>query len=203
MSEKAKKYEVRRVSIDKMNPAPYNPRIDLKPTDPEYQHIKNSVERFGYLEPIVWNERTGNIVSGHQRFKIIVEQGATEIDVCCVDFDEEREKACNLAMNKAVGLWDNAKLDELLAELSVSDWDMSDYGFDVIDPDAFGEDFNLPDGDKGEICTMTLTLHQNQLDLIESAIDMLGGQFSETYGNENRNGNSIHEIVRQWIASKR
>lgn len=140
-------FEVRSVDVSLMNPAPYNPRVDLKPTDEEYRHIRNSVQRFGYLSPIVWNERTGNIVSGHQRFKVLLEQGATSIDCCVVDFDEEKEKACNLAMNKAQGLWDEAKLDILLDELKATDWAMEDFGFDLSsDGDLYEVDEVEEDG---------------------------------------------------------
>lgn len=135
------------VSVEKMNPAPYNPRVDLKPSDPEYQHIKNSIDSFGYLDPIVWNERTENIVSGHQRFKILKEQGIKEVDCIVVDFDEEKEKACNLAMNKAVGLWDDVKLEELLQDLKGTSWDMSDFGFESLDvsleEDVKEDDFDI------------------------------------------------------------
>ena len=53
--------------IDRLKPAKYNPRKDLKPGDPAYEKIKRSLHDFGYVDPIVWNEVTGNIVGGHQR----------------------------------------------------------------------------------------------------------------------------------------
>jgi len=59
------------IDIDKLNPAKYNPRVDLKPGDPEYEKLKRSIKEFGYVEPIVWNKRTGNVVGGHQRLKIL------------------------------------------------------------------------------------------------------------------------------------
>lgn len=52
--------------IDRLKPAKYNPRKDLKPGDPAYEKIKRSLHDFGYVDPIVWNEVTGNIVGGHQ-----------------------------------------------------------------------------------------------------------------------------------------
>lgn len=143
---KNKEMNLQEVSVEKMNPAPYNPRVDLKPTDPEYQHIKNSIESFGYLDPIVWNVRTGNIVSGHQRFKILKEQGIKEVDCIVVDFDEEKEKACNLAMNKASGLWDDVKVEDLLRDLKDTSWDMSDFGFESLDV-SLGEDVKEDDFD--------------------------------------------------------
>lgn len=124
--------EMRKVPISKLNPAPYNPRVELKPEDKEYQAIKNSIESFGYLDPIVWNERTGNIVSGHQRYQILKDKGETELEVMVVDFDMDKEKACNLAMNKAVGLWDDDKLNELLEEMKETPWNMEDFGFENL-----------------------------------------------------------------------
>ena len=129
---KQKLENIQSVDIALLNPAPYNPRVDLKPSDVEYQHIKNSIENFGYLDPIVWNKRTGNIVSGHQRFKILKEQGVKEIQCVVVDFDIEKEKACNLAMNKAQGLWDFEKMDALLLELKDSSFDLTDFGFEEV-----------------------------------------------------------------------
>lgn len=133
-----------RIGIDRMHPAAYNPRVDLQPGDPEYEHIKSSIEEFGYIDPIIWNERTGNIVGGHQRYKILVEQGNTELDVVVVDMDEQTEKAANMALNKAVGLWDEAKVKDLLEELRIG-FDMGSFGFDMdkyFPPEAQEDDYD-------------------------------------------------------------
>jgi DNA modification methylase len=123
--------DLRKIPVSMINPAPYNPRIDLQPGDSEYEKLKRSIEDFGYVEPIVWNERTGHLVGGHQRFKILVnERGATEIEVSVVDLDETKEKALNLALNKIRGDWDEEKLAQILAELKESDLDISLTGFD-------------------------------------------------------------------------
>lgn len=42
------------------------------------------IDKFGVLEPLVWNETTGNLVGGHQRFKILKDKGLKEVDVCVV-----------------------------------------------------------------------------------------------------------------------
>ncbi|WP_327204048.1 ParB N-terminal domain-containing protein [Paenibacillus tyrfis] len=90
--------DIKTISIELINPAAYNPRIDLQPGDPAYEKLKRSIEEFGYIDPIVWNERTGNMVGGHQRYKILVnEQGRTEIEVSVVDMDPEQEKLLNIA----------------------------------------------------------------------------------------------------------
>ena len=59
---------MRTMPIEMLKPAKYNPRKDLKPGDPAYEKIKRSLHDFGYVDPIVWNEVTGNIV-GHDLTK--------------------------------------------------------------------------------------------------------------------------------------
>ena len=66
---------IKKVPVSAIKPAQYNPRKDLKPGDQAYEKLKRSMTEFGYVEPIVWNEETGNIVGGHQRYKILLEAG--------------------------------------------------------------------------------------------------------------------------------
>lgn len=108
---------IKRVPVDQINPAPYNPRVDLQPGDPQYEALLRSVEEFGCIEPLVWNSRSGNLVGGHQRLKVLVAAGAAEVEVSVVDLPPEREKALNVALNSVSGDWDAAKLDDLLSEL--------------------------------------------------------------------------------------
>lgn len=70
---------VQKVPVFMLKPAKYNPRKDLKPGDPAYEKIRRSLHDFGYVDPIIWNEVTGNIVGGHQRFKVLKAEGAEEI----------------------------------------------------------------------------------------------------------------------------
>lgn len=124
--------EIKRIPIKDVNPAPYNPRVDLKPGDPDYEKLKASMTTFGYVEPLVWNKRTKTLVSGHQRLKILVEQGAKEVEVSVVDLPLEQEKTLNLALNRIRGEWDEAKLATLLAELGeIPEFDISITGFDL------------------------------------------------------------------------
>ena len=116
------------MKIDELLPASYNPRKDLQPGDPEYERLYRSITEFGYVEPIVWNRRTGRVVGGHQRLKVLKAQGYTEVSVSVVDLDEQREKALNVALNKIGGDWDEAKLVELLQELE-KDMDLELTGF--------------------------------------------------------------------------
>lgn len=125
--------DIQKIPLEKLNPATYNPRKDLKPGDPEYEKLKKSMETFGYVEPIVWNKRTGNIVGGHQRLKILVGQGYDEIDCVVVDLDQTQEKALNVALNKVSGEWDLPKLADLIGELDGDLFDISLTGFDAAE----------------------------------------------------------------------
>ena len=60
--------KLQKVPVEKLKPAKYNPRKDLKPGDPAYEKIKRSMTTYGYVDPVIWNEVTGNIVGGHQRY---------------------------------------------------------------------------------------------------------------------------------------
>ena len=89
--------QIKTVSIDDLKPSPYNPRKDLQPGDPEYDKLKKAILEFDYVDPIVWNKQTKNIVGGHQRLKILRELGRDKLQVSVVDLDIESEKVLNLA----------------------------------------------------------------------------------------------------------
>ena len=121
-------------------PADYNPRKDLKPGDTEYEKLKRSLEQFGYVEPVIWNKTTGRVVGGHQRLKVLIDLGITEIDCVVVELDEEREKALNVALNKISGDWDKDKLALLISDLQGADFDVSLTGFEPAEIDALFKD---------------------------------------------------------------
>lgn len=112
------------IPIKKIKRAKYNPRRQLEPGDPEYQSLKRAMERFGYLVPLVWNERTGVLVGGHQRLSVLEAQGAKEVVVSVVDLGEAYERALNVALNNIEGDWDANVLIHVLSELR-------DYGVDL------------------------------------------------------------------------
>ena len=121
---------IQTVEIERINPAAYNPRKDLKPGDVEYEKLKKSILEFDMVEPLVWNKRSGNLVGGHQRLKILKELGTKQIEVSVVDLEDVKEKALNLALNKISGEWDLPALKDLLEELDTGDFDMEITGFD-------------------------------------------------------------------------
>ena len=121
----------RRVKAEVLKPAAYNPRLDLQPGDPKYEQIKASILRNGYVDPIIWNEYTGNIVGGHQRYKILRELGADEIDVSVVHIENlDDEKALNIRLNKLSNEFEPIKLSELLKEMQDAGYVFGDLAFE-------------------------------------------------------------------------
>ena len=132
--------DIQTLPVAKLIPADYNPRKDLKPGDPEYEKLKRSIMEFGYLEPVIWNKATGHVVGGHQRLKVLIDTGTTDVECVVVEMSEEKEKALNVALNKISGEWDKDKLSLLIADLQGADFDVSLTGFDAPELDALFKD---------------------------------------------------------------
>ena len=127
--------QIEKISISKLNPAQYNPRVRLQPGDAEYEKLKRSIQTFGYIDPIIINA-DGTIIGGHQRYYVLLDLGYDEIDVVKLDLDENEERALNVALNKISGEWDEEKLKDLLKGLRLDDYDFTVTGFEEDELDA-------------------------------------------------------------------
>lgn len=125
--------DVRKVPMQQIKPHPMNPRKDLKPGDADFERIRRSIEHFGFVEPLVWNQRTGHLVGGHQRFKVLQEAGLKEVTVSVVDLDPDDEAMFAIALNKVRGDWEPEKLVELLRQIAQTGIDVTLTGFDPVD----------------------------------------------------------------------
>ncbi len=121
--------ELKMLPVTVLKPAAYNPRKKLKPGDKEYEKIKNSIEEFGFADPLVVNADM-TIIGGHQRLSCAINMGYTEVPCAVVDIDKTREKALNIALNKITGAWDDSLLAELLKDIESADFDLGKTGFD-------------------------------------------------------------------------
>lgn len=121
--------EFRKIKIRDLVPASYNPRKKLKPGDKEYEKIKNSINEFGYVEPVIIN-RDLTIIGGHQRVTVLADLGYEEIDCIIVDVDKTKEKALNIALNKITGEWNKELLADLIADLQNTNFDVAFTGFE-------------------------------------------------------------------------
>jgi len=150
--------KIQEIDFTRLIPADYNPRVELTPEMPEFERLKNSIETFGNVEPIVWNERTGHIVGGHQRLSVLKSLGHTRAEVSVVDLDEKEEKLLNVALNKIKGQWDYSRLEQILAEYELEEAKLSGFtgqeialilakNDDLEDPAAWGDDYDEEEED--------------------------------------------------------
>lgn len=121
--------EFKKIRIADLVPASYNPRKKLKPGDKEYEKIKNSIQEFGYVEPVIVNSDM-TIIGGHQRVTVLSDLGYEDIDCIVIDIDKNKEKALNIALNKITGEWNKELLADLIKDLQASDFDVSFTGFE-------------------------------------------------------------------------
>ena len=167
--------------VSDLHPADYNPRKDLAPGDKQYEKLARSIETFGYVEPIVWNRTTGNIVGGHQRLKVLVQKGYTEVQVVEVELNEQEERILNVSLNKISGRWDNEKLTAILDELKeqgemaltgFDDWELDalKVTYDHIE-DLLNEDFSDTGKSEPNSYTMTFTLPEEVHEAMDKYID--------------------------------
>lgn len=134
--------ETATMKISEITPAAYNPRVNLKPGDEQYEALKNSLERFGVAAPLIVNKSTGTLISGHQRLNVLKANGVEEVEVVLVELDEEKERLLNIALNKIEGDWDYGKLEALFNEISPDDIKFTGFSENEIE-NLFGNSENI------------------------------------------------------------
>lgn len=134
---------IKEIALSSLKPAVYNPRKELNKSDEEYNNLKNSIQNFGYVEPIIVNKDM-TVIGGHQRLTVLKDLGF-KVGMCVVlDVDKNKEKALNITLNKISGFWDNDKLATLIEELNKIDMaEMTGFSKDEIDD--FLKDMNIDD----------------------------------------------------------
>ncbi|WP_455920507.1 hypothetical protein [Priestia megaterium] len=124
-----KQLNMQEMNLDSIDTAHYNPRKDLRPGDVAYDRLKASILTYGYIDPMIYNERTGRLVGGHQRLKILRDLGIEKAQVSVVDLDEPQEKALNVTLNKVQGEFETTALAEVLQELEKEQFNLDNLGF--------------------------------------------------------------------------
>lgn len=129
---KFQKFAVQRIPRAEIKNAEYNPR---KIQEKSRAKLKAKMKDVGLVETLVWNQRTGNLVSGHQRIGILdeLERGTNySLDVSVIDVDEKTEKELNVFLNNpsAQGQWNLDILSDLIQQSCLN---VEDLGFDLVD----------------------------------------------------------------------
>jgi hypothetical protein len=147
------------LTVKQLRGAKYNPRTI---TDSKLRKLGESIQTFGDLSGVVYNVKTGVLVSGHQRLKTIkglqskieilhqhspdvygtvgngqivvkTENGLIKIPFRAVAWDVKMEKAANVAANAHGGDFDKDKLALVIADLeNVAGFDIEMTGLDPL-----------------------------------------------------------------------
>jgi len=191
-----------KISAIKRNPN--NPRI-LK--DDKFAKLTQSIKDFPQMldiRPIVVNDDM-IVLGGNMRLKACKEAGLKEVPVIKVnDLTEEQQREFIIKDNVGFGEWD--------WDLLANEWDtalLDDWGLELgidLDSEDFGDDFNLEDGDKSPFQQITFTLADEQAERVKAILADVkqtdGYKYTETFGNENSNGNLLYSLVNQWAEQK-
>ena len=186
---------IQNISLSDIHPYARNPRKN----DEAVKNVAASIREFGFLVPLVI-DRNHEIVAGHTRYKAAKSLGMKEVPCVIADeLTEDQIRAFRLADNRVseAAQWD---MDLLPLELADIVMPMTDFGFETISDADFSENFTLDDGEKKPFQQISITVHDEQAKLILAAIKYVYDQkaVTETFTNENHNGNGLYEVVREW-----
>jgi DNA modification methylase len=135
---------IEKKKISDLIPAPYNPR---QSTAKQEKHLKESLEKFGLVEPIIFNKQTGYIVGGHFRVRELKKLGIKEIECVIVDLNEEDEKELNIRLNANTGGWDWDTLANDWDVVDLEAWGLEIPQFDTVEElEASEDDYEVPEG---------------------------------------------------------
>lgn len=143
-------------------------------------------------------------LGGNMRLRALKEIGAKDVECIVVpqDTDANTLRKIVITDNSTFGEWDN---DMLANEWSVEE--LQEWGVDVPSApsvEEFGEEFELPSGDKPGFQQMTFVLADEQAERIKQAIEITKQSVvGEMFGNTNSNGNALYELVLEWESVKK
>jgi hypothetical protein len=123
---------IEKKKLTDLKPAPYNPR---QSTAKQEKQLKASLEKFGVVEPIIFNKRTGYIVGGHFRLRELNKLGYKEIECVIVDLDDDDERELNIRLNANTGEWDWDSLANEWDEKDLKEWGLDVPTLETIQDD--------------------------------------------------------------------
>lgn len=133
------KSETREILRSEITPAEYNPRTITKEARAS---LKQSVKKYGVVGGLVWNEYTGNLVSGHQKLSILDElnkypENDYQVKVEVIQVDDKTERELNIFFNNpnSQGVWDYDKLAELVPDIDYKAAGLTDEDLQLIGVD--------------------------------------------------------------------
>ena len=151
--------------ISELKPAPYNPR---KSDVTQEANLKASLEKFGVVEPIIFNKQTGFIVGGHFRIRELKKLGIKDVDCVIVDLSPEDEKELNIRLNANTGEWDM----ELLSEWDKQDLEEWGLELDLTDESTQKKLENESTDDKGSV-NIIVTVEEKDMIIVINELEKI------------------------------
>ena len=190
MQNKIKQSEVRVIWRSEITPAPYNPRTI---SDEARKALKKNIKENGIIGGMVWNEQTGNLVSGHQKLNIADEvnkyeagKNDYEIKVEVINVDLKKEKELNIFFNsKAV----QGEMDYKKLALIFPDIDADLAGLDEVDLSMI--EIELPDVPEVEIPSFEPQKEKAEKAMLEKSVT------EELNNTVYHNSNGIHDMEKK------
>lgn len=191
------------MKLEQLQPNPDNPRTI---SDEDLLKMAESIKNFPKMmkiRPIVLDGDT--VIGGNQRFQALkllnYDEAPDEWFYQAEHLSDKEKREFIIKDNVSAGEWDFEMLLENWENEELNEWGVDAGGFDV-NPDDFGEEFDLPQGEKTPFQQITFTLANEQSEFIKEVIKAVKQsedyKSMETLGNENGNGNAIYLIVKQW-----
>ena len=140
--------EIHQKTIDSLVFAEYNPR---QLTDDQYQQLKDSITRFGLVDPVIVNQhkdRLNIIVGGHQRVKVAKKMGIEDVPCVFVNLNYDKERELNIRLNKNTGGWDFDILADMFDMDELIGWGFKEeelVGFSAEEKEGLIDDDEIPE----------------------------------------------------------
>ena len=192
--------------IERLIPYARNSRTH---SDAQVAQIAASIREWGWTTPVLVDE-DGQIIAGHGRIMAARKLGMAEVPVVIAKgWSDAQKRAYVIADNKLAlnAGWDDEllrlefnELDELGFDLELTGFGLNEINLLKFNDDAETEMPELKSGEKEPFQQKTFTLHDEQAEIVESAITLARtNPLSDTGINENTNGNALAFICEQWL----
>ena len=183
---------------------PNNPRI-IK--DEKFKKLVQSIKDFPKmmeLRPMIV-DGAWVVLGGNMRLQALKEAGYTDIPDNWVrmaaSLTEAEKQEFIIKDNVGFGEWDWETLANEWDQEDLENWGLELPNFTDISEGTDG--FSLPSGDKAPFQQMTFTLADAQAERVKRAISEVEVMEGTEYGNENSNGNALHQICLEWDEQRR
>ena len=187
--------EIQKIRIEDIRP--YENNAKLHPIS-QIEQIKKSILEFGNNDPIAIDENNV-IIEGHGRYQALKELGYKEVEIIQLDHLTEEQKRAYILIHNKLTMNTGFDLDILSEELKkIKSIDLGCFNFDDelvgVDEETEGEH---------EFKQMVFEFNIEQYKIIEKVIKDTQELTFDMFGNKNRNGNRIYEVVKRWAEQKK